>query len=145
MPSILGGLPEHQIMSITLNRISKKLRCTRRMSTQSNYDCVIIGAGWAGAVAARDLTAKGHSVVIVEARDRVGGRASTWTSKQNKDVKVDVGCSWIHGYKEGNPARAIAKELGVVSGIPGGTVETDMRTGSALAKACGGRHLRTRW
>lgn len=76
------------------------------------YDSVVIGAGWAGAVAARGLAAKGHSVLVLEARDRVGGRARTWTKG---NVKVDVGCSWIHGYKEGNPARGIAKSLGVVS------------------------------
>jgi NADPH-dependent 2,4-dienoyl-CoA reductase/sulfur reductase-like enzyme len=87
----------------------------RSMSSRSSYDCIIIGAGWSGAVAARDLSAKGHSVIILEARDRVGGRASTWISKTDGQVKVDVGCSWIHGYKEGNPARGIAEDLGVVS------------------------------
>lgn len=81
-------------------------------------DTVIVGAGWAGAVAARDLSAKGYSVLVLEARDRIGGRAQTWKDKGKGDVKVDVGCSWIHGYKEGNPTRGIAKELGVVGLIP---------------------------
>jgi len=87
------------------------------MVTPKLFDTVIIGAGWAGTVAARDLSAKGHSVLVLEARDRVGGRAQTWKDKGKGDVKVDVGCSWIHGYKEGNPTRGIAKELGVVSGL----------------------------
>jgi hypothetical protein len=65
-----------------------------------------------GAVAARDLASKGYSVLVLEARDRVGGRAKTWVGP---GAKIDVGCSWIHGYREGNPARGIAKELGVVS------------------------------
>ena len=77
----------------------------------SVYDSIIIGAGWSGAVAARELAKKGHKVLVLEARDRVGGRAKTWSSGS---VKVDVGCSWIHGYKEGNPARAIAEGLNVV-------------------------------
>lgn len=75
------------------------------------YDTVIIGAGWSGAVAAQNLAAKGVKVLVVEARDRVGGRAQTWSGG---GAKIDVGCSWIHGYREGNPTRSIAKGLGVV-------------------------------
>lgn len=82
------------------------------MATTQTLDTIIIGAGWSGAVAARELATKGRKVLVLEARDRVGGRASTWVKG---DVKVDVGCSWIHGYKEGNPARYIAQDLGVVS------------------------------
>lgn len=83
--------------------------------TQKIFDTILIGAGWSSAAAARELTAKGHSVLILEARDRVGGRAKTWS----KDgIKIDVGCSWIHGYNEGNPTRTIAKDLGVVAHLP---------------------------
>ncbi|KAF9878073.1 polyamine oxidase [Colletotrichum karsti] len=73
-------------------------------------DTIIIGAGWSGAVAARELASKGRKVLVLEARDRIGGRANTWAKG---DVKVDVGCSWIHGYLEGNPARYIAQDFGV--------------------------------
>ncbi|WP_280218174.1 flavin monoamine oxidase family protein [Nocardia neocaledoniensis] len=40
----------------------------------STYDVAVIGAGFAGVTAARDLTLAGHSVVHLEARDRIGGR-----------------------------------------------------------------------
>ncbi|GKT54336.1 flavin containing amine oxidoreductase [Colletotrichum tofieldiae] len=85
------------------------------MATNQVLDTIIIGAGWSGAVAARELASKGRKVLVLEARDRVGGRANTWVKG---DVKVDVGCSWIHGYKEGNPARYIAQDFGVVAHLP---------------------------
>jgi monoamine oxidase len=76
------------------------------------YDTIILGAGWSGAVAAQTLSAKGYKVLVLEARDRVGGRAQTWVGG---GAKIDVGCSWIHGFREGNPTRGIAKSVGVVS------------------------------
>jgi monoamine oxidase len=61
----------------------------------TNPDVVIIGAGAAGLGAARRLIKAGHSVVIVEAADRVGGRAYTQSSSFGQPV--DMGCSWISG------------------------------------------------
>ncbi|GMK58586.1 hypothetical protein CspeluHIS016_0600280 [Cutaneotrichosporon spelunceum] len=81
----------------------------------TTFDTIIIGAGWAGAVAARQLSRSGRKVLVLEARDRVGGRAHTWVHGSNA---VDIGCSWIHGYKEGNPARSIAEELGINCHFP---------------------------
>jgi monoamine oxidase len=43
--------------------------------SQRTADVVVVGAGFAGLTAALRLHQKGHSVVVVEARDRVGGRA----------------------------------------------------------------------
>ena len=40
------------------------------------YDVIVIGAGFAGVTAARDLASAGRSVLVLEARDRLGGR--TW-------------------------------------------------------------------
>ncbi|MET9842648.1 FAD-dependent oxidoreductase, partial [Streptomyces virginiae] len=39
-----------------------------------NHDVIVLGAGLAGLAAARDLAAGGADVLVVEARDRVGGR-----------------------------------------------------------------------
>jgi monoamine oxidase len=43
----------------------------------TDYDVLIIGGGFAGATVARELQHKGLGVLILEARDRLGGR--TWT------------------------------------------------------------------
>jgi monoamine oxidase len=58
------------------------------------YDVVVIGAGFAGLVAGRDLLEAGHKVVILEARERAGGR--TYSTKfPGTDVVVDLGAEWF--------------------------------------------------
>jgi monoamine oxidase len=57
-------------------------------------DVIVIGAGFAGLRAARDLTEAGRRVVVLEARDRLGGR--TWTRPFGGDgAPVEVGGAWF--------------------------------------------------
>ncbi|MEU9454550.1 NAD(P)/FAD-dependent oxidoreductase [Streptomyces sp. NPDC048277] len=57
------------------------------------YDVIVIGAGFAGLAAARELRHKGASVLVVEARDRVDGR--TWTDHRlGRDL--ELGGTWVH-------------------------------------------------
>ncbi len=60
--------------------------------TNKSADVLVIGAGVAGLIAARNLTNAGKKVLVVEARDRVGGR--TWSGKLGKGT-FDWGGQWI--------------------------------------------------
>lgn len=55
-------------------------------------DVVIVGAGLAGLTAADQLTAAGHDVLVLEGRDRVGGRLLT---TEIAGVQVDAGATWV--------------------------------------------------
>lgn len=70
---------------------------------------IVIGSGLSGLAAARELQRNGVDVVVVEARDRVGGRL--WTSTKWKDMPLDMGATWIHGQTE-NPLTQLADEIG---------------------------------
>jgi monoamine oxidase len=78
-------------------------------SLPSNVDVAIIGAGAAGLGAANALKDSGLNVIVLEARDRVGGRA--WTIQAAPDVVFDVGCGWLHSADE-NSFVPIAEKLG---------------------------------
>ena len=67
---------------------------------QDSFDAVIVGAGAAGIAALRRLAGRGLSVVALEARDRVGGRAHTVLLRP--DLPVDCGAGWVHSADE-NP------------------------------------------
>ena len=57
------------------------------------YDVVVVGAGFAGLTAARELSRQGRTVHILEARDRIGGR--TWLDHRlGRDL--EIGGTWVH-------------------------------------------------
>ena len=56
-------------------------------------DCVVVGAGFAGLSAARELIQRGYDVALVEARDRAGGRVVS-TTLSGGEV-IDLGGQWI--------------------------------------------------
>ncbi|GAA5839398.1 hypothetical protein JCM9279_005927 [Rhodotorula babjevae] len=62
-------------------------------SSAKPFDTIVIGAGYAGLTAARDLTLAGQKVLLLDARDRIGGR--TWTSQVDGE-KYEMGGTWIH-------------------------------------------------
>lgn len=72
-------------------------------------DVIVIGAGAAGIAAARKLTEAGRRVIVLEARDRLGGRV--WTHEFS-NTALDMGAAWVHGY-EWNPLSEMARAAGV--------------------------------
>jgi monoamine oxidase len=76
---------------------------------QRDVDVVVVGAGLAGLSAARELQEHGHSVVVLEARDRVGGR--TLNHPLPNGYHGDLGGTWI-GPTQTQIAK-LAKEMGV--------------------------------
>jgi monoamine oxidase len=71
-------------------------------------DVVIVGAGVAGLAAARSLMAAHKTVLVVEARDRIGGRAVT--DSTTFGFPFDQGAHWIEAGKT-NPAMAILRDM----------------------------------
>ena len=62
---------------------------------RQSVDVVIIGAGLAGLSAAHDVTSKGYTCVVLEARDRVGGKTWSKSLAGGKGI-VDLGAAWIN-------------------------------------------------
>lgn len=78
----LGALP-----------IAAEARSTASGAPGTDLDVIVIGGGFCGVTAARELRRKGYSVTLLEARNRLGGR--TFTS-QFAGKEADMGGTWVH-------------------------------------------------
>lgn len=134
-------LAAHRPFSTSMSTLNP----TSGSRSKQPYDAIIIGGGWAGLTAALRLsestissTPRQPSILLLESRTRLGGRAFTHTydrsslgssqrrveasagdiassdaAGQGQVESVDFGCSWLHGYNEGNPVRGLCDELGI--------------------------------
>jgi monoamine oxidase len=60
------------------------------------YDVIVIGGGFAGVTAARETARGGAETLLLEARDRLGGR--TWTHRWN-GTDIELGGGWVHWHQ----------------------------------------------
>jgi monoamine oxidase len=83
-------------------------------------DGIVIGAGLAGLKAAADLKARGYQVVVLEGRNRIGGRVFT-SNLGTGSTRVEVGAQWLHGNNPNVVYNTATQDLGA----------TVIRTGTA--------------
>ena len=82
---------------------------TQHPESSDRVDAVVVGAGLAGLATARDLLAAGLSVLVLEARGRVGGRLLNHTLRNG--AVVELGGQWVGPTQD--RVLALARELGV--------------------------------
>src|SRR4051812_16238798 len=80
-------------------------------ATRLEADVCVVGAGYAGLTAARRLSQQGKTVVVLEARDRIGGRI--WTEPLPDGTPVDRGGAWLAPGHEA--IFGLAEEVGVTT------------------------------
>jgi pseudooxynicotine oxidase len=93
-------------------------------------DIIVIGGGFAGVTAARELALRGRSVLLLEARDRLGGR--TWTAPWNGS-RIEYGGAWVHWHQPHTWSEITRAGLRVAvsagAGVAGWYVGDERRTG----------------
>lgn len=92
-----------------LGRVERAAYFPFMLTCSSRPDVVVIGAGAAGIAAARSLLRGGLDVAVIEARDRLGGRAHTVEATDG--LRLDLGCEWLHS-ADRNSLAALAGDLG---------------------------------
>jgi polyamine oxidase len=75
-------------------------RAADEVMSATDGTVIIVGAGAAGLAAASYLVEEDYDVVVLEGRDRIGGRLHT--DATTLEAPIDLGASWIHGI-DGNP------------------------------------------
>ena len=93
-------------------------------------DVVVVGAGFAGLVAARDLAQRGFDVLTLEARDRIGGRAY-YGAFPEAGCSVELGGAWFDADHQ-TPMREEADRYGVAIAEATPYQTTRWFTGGAL-------------
>ncbi len=86
-------------------------RARPRRRSPRRFDVVVVGAGLSGLRAALDVSAAGRSVVVLEARDRVGGRTLNHPLESHPGTVVEIGGQWVGPTQD--ELLALSRDLGV--------------------------------
>ena len=86
------GIGIKQRLLNSISTFNKRGQDSKFLST-IKYDVIVIGAGYAGLTAARNLKRGGKNILLLEARDRGGGRI--YTKWLDENIYVDLGGQWI--------------------------------------------------
>jgi monoamine oxidase len=98
----------------------------------NDHDVAVIGGGAAGVAAAHRLHEAGIDCLLIEARDRLGGRA--WTVAGPDGAALDLGCGWLHS-ADRNPWTKIAQAQGyAVDKTPPPWAKASLTTGFPLSE-----------
>ena len=120
--ALLGGASAGAALlgtgALTADSEAAVLGGTRQGPLPKEVDVVVVGAGIAGLVAAREVARKGRSVLVVEARKRVGGRVLNHhlTKKKHGSQVIESGGAFIGPTQ--HPHAQLAQELGVAPVLP---------------------------
>ena len=79
--------------------------------TPTDVDVVVVGAGFSGLIAAHDLQQAGFKTVLLEAKDRIGGRSNSMALKSGPGI-VELGATWINRTTQPN-VYALAQRFGL--------------------------------
>lgn len=105
------GLSEQDDGGSSTHDARRQTRGDGLMTDGGNWPYIVIGGGLAGLAAAQQLTVTygAQNVLLLEARNRIGGRVKT-VKIGSTNATIDVGASWIHGI-ETSPLYPIAQRL----------------------------------
>jgi monoamine oxidase len=94
-------------------------------------DVVVVGGGFAGVTSARETALRGARTVLLEARDRLGGR--TWTAPW-QDIDIELGGGWVHWHQPHTWSEIVRAglevEIGEEADVAAWYVGEERRTGT---------------
>src|ERR1700693_6186845 len=93
-------IPSFQPGSVIRTRQWQDILCAEGGDLMDRKSCIVIGAGLSGLAAAYELTKARWRVIVLEARDRTGGRVRTFRFPEAPHLYCELGGEWVgRGHK----------------------------------------------